>query len=400
MTGGDVQSSLSQVNAESSKAPPLDRAIIYDSNHYNDGTQADMTYHQPLRRDNSGVSFGDAERSHSDYQQGSGSNMIPSQVSDRSDTGTSMHNGGFPVGLGNPTHPPNIASESSSTNIAYERNPHPNQMTGNLSAIMNPVAAVEIEAMIRSRYFPQLPPPDSESTTFARLSQPHFIRAYNEMMEYNNLNATLQRGNQGHQGYQGGNVNYQQHQIQPHGNPAVHQVEWAIQPQPFEMPRNPSAMIPPQNCFPQQQNSKLLSLLQDEEHLSYYQCLVRKQIEVFEAEPDDVASHARGRNKPIIFGQVGLRCVHCKYSPRPSRGRGSVFFPSKLLGIYQAAQNMAVGHLCISCDNIPDDTKEQLLTFRQQKSSANVGKQYWAMAAKAIGLKETEHGLTFNSETG
>ena len=127
---------------------------------------------------------------------------------------------------------------------------------------------------------------------------------------------------------------------------------------------------------------------------------MRKQIEVFESEPDDVASHARGRNKPLISGQVGLRCVHCKYSPRPSRGRRSVFFPSKLLGIYQAAQNMAVSHLCCSCDNIPYATKDQLLTFRQQKSSANVGKEYWAMAAKAIGLTEMEHGLTFHSETG
>jgi hypothetical protein len=42
----------------------------------------------------------------------------------------------------------------------------------------------------------------------------------------------------------------------------------------------------------------------DDVHVSKYQCLVRKQIQFFEATDDDVRSTAQGRNKPIVLGQV------------------------------------------------------------------------------------------------
>jgi hypothetical protein len=44
----------------------------------------------------------------------------------------------------------------------------------------------------------------------------------------------------------------------------------------------------------------------DDESLSAYQCLARRQIELFEASAEDVESNAQGRNKPIILGQVSL----------------------------------------------------------------------------------------------
>lgn len=48
----------------------------------------------------------------------------------------------------------------------------------------------------------------------------------------------------------------------------------------------------------------ILYLSCDPEHLSQYQCLVRKQIELFEANETDVEAGAQGRNKPIVLGQV------------------------------------------------------------------------------------------------
>ena len=39
-------------------------------------------------------------------------------------------------------------------------------------------------------------------------------------------------------------------------------------------------------------------------------CLLRQQIEVFEAGKDDVEGNAQGRNKPTVMGQVGIRCRH------------------------------------------------------------------------------------------
>lgn len=50
-----------------------------------------------------------------------------------------------------------------------------------------------------------------------------------------------------------------------------------------------------------------MSTQDDETHVSKYQCLVRKQIQFFEATEGDVASTAQGRNKPIVLGQVRCR---------------------------------------------------------------------------------------------
>lgn len=53
----------------------------------------------------------------------------------------------------------------------------------------------------------------------------------------------------------------------------------------------------------------LLHMACDHDSLSEYQCLVRKQIELFEATQLDVESSAKGRNRPIVLGQVSEVCV-------------------------------------------------------------------------------------------
>eukprot|EP00542_Grammatophora_oceanica_P000749 CAMPEP_0194069964 /NCGR_PEP_ID=MMETSP0009_2-20130614/87923_1 /TAXON_ID=210454 /ORGANISM="Grammatophora oceanica, Strain CCMP 410" /LENGTH=167 /DNA_ID=CAMNT_0038723193 /DNA_START=36 /DNA_END=539 /DNA_ORIENTATION=- len=133
----------------------------------------------------------------------------------------------------------------------------------------------------------------------------------------------------------------------------------------------------------------------DDDSLSDYQCLVRKQIELFEAAPADVASNAQGRNKPIVLGQVGIRCRHCSKIPPRHRTRGAVYYPSKALGLYQAAQNMASAHLCSHCQLIPDSLRQELVVLRDRKSSAGGGKQYWADAVRALGVIEEDNVLHF-----
>jgi hypothetical protein len=64
-----------------------------------------------------------------------------------------------------------------------------------------------------------------------------------------------------------------------------------------------------------------LSLTCDDEQLSEYQMLVRKQLEIFEALPEDVESNTQGRKKQVILGQVGIRCRHCSGLPLRQRGR-------------------------------------------------------------------------------
>ena len=134
----------------------------------------------------------------------------------------------------------------------------------------------------------------------------------------------------------------------------------------------------------------------DDDSLSAYQCLVRRQIEMFEARSEDVESNAQGRNKPIVMGQVGIRCRHCVTTTPRHRARASVYFPAKLMGLYQAAQNMATIHLCKYCQRIPPAVKSELLTLRERKSSAGGGKKYWGDGARVLGVFEAADGLRFD----
>ena len=141
-----------------------------------------------------------------------------------------------------------------------------------------------------------------------------------------------------------------------------------------------------------------LALACDDEHLSEYQIMVRKQLEIFEAMPEDVESNTQGRKKQVALGQVGIRCKHCASLPLRQRGRGAVYYPAKLQGVYQAAQNMASSHLCESCQCINEALKRELRTLRERRDTASGGKQYWADGARALGLFEAEDGLRINRE--
>lgn len=136
----------------------------------------------------------------------------------------------------------------------------------------------------------------------------------------------------------------------------------------------------------------------DDDSLSEYQCLVRQQIELFEALREDVVSNAKGRNKPIVIGQVGIRCRHCRLLPPKSRHRGATYYPAKLKGLYQAAQSMASGHLCNHCQHIPHSVRQELLVLRERKSSAGGGKKYWGDGVRVLGVYEDESGLRFRKE--
>lgn len=135
---------------------------------------------------------------------------------------------------------------------------------------------------------------------------------------------------------------------------------------------------------------RMLYLDRDSNSLSPYQCEIRKQIELFAAQRVHVETNAQGRRKPIVLGQVGIRCRHCAMLRPIDRSRGSTYFPSKLDGLYQAAQNMAACHLCSLCKHVPTQVRNEIIRLREKKSSAGHGKQYWADGLKALGVIEDE----------
>lgn len=73
-----------------------------------------------------------------------------------------------------------------------------------------------------------------------------------------------------------------------------------------------------------------LHIGEDENNLSPYQVLARRQIEVFEASSEEAATNAQGRNRPIQPGQIGIRCRHCARLPPKKRSTGAVYYPNKV----------------------------------------------------------------------
>lgn len=132
------------------------------------------------------------------------------------------------------------------------------------------------------------------------------------------------------------------------------------------------------------------------DHLSEYQCAIRKNVELFEASHADVTSRIKGRNKPIVLGQVGIRCMHCSHVyPVETRERGSMYYPHALVGIYQAAQILSQQHLLGSCPYVPPHIREEIQSLKNKKSFATAGKEYWAHTARALGVYEDQYGLRF-----
>lgn len=149
-------------------------------------------------------------------------------------------------------------------------------------------------------------------------------------------------------------------------------------------------------------NCVSLALPSDAGVVTPYQRSVRQSLEFFQSMPSDLFSNTQGRKKKVAAFQVGIRCKHCAHRPVHWRGRGSVYFPGKLAGVYQAAQNMAVTHLLGSCQDIPEETKAKMNAEREKQRvemKRSGGKKYWIDACKTMGLRESsdsEPGLWFD----
>ena len=89
------------------------------------------------------------------------------------------------------------------------------------------------------------------------------------------------------------------------------------------------------SLYARAQPGRPLALQMDRDILSPYQCFLRQQIEFFAADQNDLDQSRQGRKRKIALGQVGIRCRYCVGWDTRTRGRGSVYFPAKLIGIYQ-----------------------------------------------------------------
>lgn len=75
-----------------------------------------------------------------------------------------------------------------------------------------------------------------------------------------------------------------------------------------------------------------------------------------------------------------------------------MYYPFKLDLLYQACQTLSNVHLCEQCNHIPKDVRLELNKLRGEKTTALVGKKYWADGARIRGIYETEDGMRFEAK--
>eukprot|EP00934_Nitzschia_sp_Nitz4_P007633 Nitzschia sp. Nitz4//scaffold149_size55946//12003//13827//NITZ4_006588-RA/size55946-exonerate_est2genome-gene-0.18-mRNA-1//1//CDS//3329536791//7623//frame0 len=158
---------------------------------------------------------------------------------------------------------------------------------------------------------------------------------------------------------------------------------------------SPSTLSRPPVNLTSEGKSVLLFVPKDESILSTYQCMVRKQIELFEATDDDVQFTISKMSKPVVLGQVGIRCRHCAVLPQYARPKAAVYFPRTLDSMYQFGQNMVKNHLAVPCKKIPTETQQRLIELQEERKRGRGGRERWAEGARELGVIETENGLRF-----
>lgn len=137
-----------------------------------------------------------------------------------------------------------------------------------------------------------------------------------------------------------------------------------------------------------------LSLPTDDLIFSPYQMTIRENLEFFECDARSIHSYRiQGRKTKLFAGQVGVRCIHCSTIPFLQRATASVYFPSRLSGIYQSAQNISVNHLQDGCNNTPKHVRDKLKQnqlHRTSKSSGSGSKKQWVEGIRVLGVVNRE----------
>lgn len=139
---------------------------------------------------------------------------------------------------------------------------------------------------------------------------------------------------------------------------------------------------------------KRILLYSPEDHhwLSDQLCFVRKLIEIFEANEEDVTARSRrgGMKRPIQIGRVGLRCVYCSNVPARQRAKGAVSYPNSIRIVHQAIRNFQRYHL-MQCPNMPQETKDEYESLKTTRChSGNASLQYWVTSCHALGMCDTD----------
>lgn len=162
----------------------------------------------------------------------------------------------------------------------------------------------------------------------------------------------------------------------------------------------------------------ILASTDDSKHLNPIHCFVRRHVEFFAAEKDDIAAPAPGRKNPVILGQVGVRCIHCSRIPPKDRVKRAVCYPASVSGIYHSVSNMKFDHFS-KCKALPESQRALFMQLREacqrrgkdgsggkdpsqgfkKPGIANSTAQYYHDSAIRMGLVDSNSGIRFWKNT-
>lgn len=152
-----------------------------------------------------------------------------------------------------------------------------------------------------------------------------------------------------------------------------------------------------------------LSCPVDDQYLNPIHCFVRRHVEFFAADAEDVKAPSPGRKTRVLLGQVGIRCIHCSCLPLKHRVKRSVCYPPSIAGVYHAVSNMKFDHFA-NCKGLPAADRDEFTRLRSKgnrkntktsdKASpdcgfANSTAQYYHDSALRMGLVDTADGIRF-----
>ena len=130
----------------------------------------------------------------------------------------------------------------------------------------------------------------------------------------------------------------------------------------------------------------------DATYLSPLVCLMRSQLEVFSATPEDVEACASfgALVQTISVGRVGIRCVHCRDRPAADQAKGAVSYPASIRMLNQATRNWQRYHWA-ACKFIPPSAREEFerLQAGKKTNSSRKSKEYWIRRSGEMGLVDT-----------
>jgi hypothetical protein len=143
----------------------------------------------------------------------------------------------------------------------------------------------------------------------------------------------------------------------------------------------------------------LLALDGDEDWLTPLHCFVRKHcVEVFTAADGDTSkTTAKGKRKPIVLGQIGIRCPHCNKKNDDTPNRGSTYYPNSIGHVYNATMNLLHRHLFF-CSNMPPELLKKYAILKKDDARSGTSKTYWMESAKSLGFVDTLSGIKLSAK--